>query len=155
MWLPILALRPGGCGLHQCNYMSSCLCCSHAPTLSSETGEDALASHEEAFCLFQMSAFLWRHVKHKMTVSPGHVLLSGHMRPPDVLWLQLTGCSLSWGQCTSFFFCLFVLMHLVERAGVSVLVGLELEASFSKTKILPFPTLLSALERNGSFFPFI
>lgn len=54
-----------------------------------------------------------------------------------------------------FFFCLFVLMNLVERAGVSVLVGFELEASFSKTKILPFPTLLSALERNGSFFPFI
>lgn len=59
------------------------------------------------------------------------------------------------GTMYQFFFCLFVLMHLVERAGVSVLVGLELEASFSKTKILPFPTPLSALERNGSFFPFI
>lgn len=105
------------------------------------------------FVSFKCQLSLWRLVKHKMTVSPGHALLSSNIRPPDVLWLQFTGCSLSGGQCSRFFCCLFVLMHLVEKAGASVLIWLERGASFSKTLILLFPILSSALEKNGSLFP--
>lgn len=102
-WLLVLALRRGGCGSHQCSYMSSCLCCSHAPTFQWNRRGCIGITWRSFFVSFKCQLSLWGLVKHKMTVSPGHALLSSNMRPPDVLWLQFTGCSLSGGHWSRFF----------------------------------------------------
>ena len=106
-----------GCGSHQCRYMSSCLCCSHVPTFQCNRRGCVGITWRSFFVSFKCQLSLWRLVKHKMTVSPGHALLSSNMRPPDVLWFQFTGCSLSGGQCTSFGVFFFVLMHLARKGG--------------------------------------
>lgn len=95
--------------VHQPNYMSSCLCSSHAPTLQWNR-RGCLGITWRSFSVpFKCQLSPWRLVKHKMTVSPGHTLLSSNMRPPDVLCLQLTGCSLS-RRCGSSFGVGFVLV---------------------------------------------
>lgn len=98
----------------QHSYMSSCLSSSHAPT-SQWNRRGCLGITWRSFLVpFKCQLSPWRLVKHKMTVSPGHALLSSNMRPPDVLCLQLTGCSLSRGHGSSFWFG-FVLEHLDKK----------------------------------------
>lgn len=93
----------------QHSYMSSCLC---SP---SETGEGALAPHEEAFwSLSNVSFPPGDLLSTEWQCPPGHALLSSNMRPPDVLCLQPTGCSLSRGRGSSFWFG-FVLVHLAKK----------------------------------------
>lgn len=128
------------------------VCGAHMLPLPSETGEGALASHEEAFWSLSNVSF-----------PPGD-LLSTKWQCPQVMhysaatWGPQMCCASSSqdvlcpGDMAPVLGLVLFQRIWLKRAGANTMIWLELEASLSK--ILPFLILARALEENNIFLQF-